>query len=410
MSHPVIKAEGLSKRYVSYASEMQRFAAWFGLNSKPKNEFWAVSNVSFEIPAGQSLALVGPNGAGKSTLLKMIAKTVIPTTGAVHITGRVSAILELGLGFNSDFTGRENIYNSGGMMGYSPEELKDLIKPIEDFAELGPFFDKPLRQYSSGMYARLAFSLATATRPDVLIIDEVLSVGDTYFQHKSFARIKEFRKAGTSIIMVSHSKESVQELCERAILLEGGKILQDGPPSQVFDYYNAMIADREAATISVNKLDNNTVQTVSGSGAATLQTLHLENKKGQIIEQAETGDAVKLVAKISVESDIAELVFGFQIKDRLGQIIYGTNTHLKDCLIKNAKTGDQYSIALAFNNHLGVGSYSVSTGLHSGPTHIEENYEWKDLALVFTVGNAHHEHFVGSTWLNGAFTIDKTNS
>jgi len=407
MSHPVIKTEGLGKRYVSYTSEIQRFASWFGLNPKPNHEFWAVSDVSFDIPTGQSLALIGPNGAGKSTLLKMIARTVKPTTGSVHIAGRVSAILELGLGFNPDFTGRENIYNSGGMMGYSPEALRSLINPIAAFAELGEFFDQPLRHYSSGMYARLAFSLATATRPDVLIVDEVLSVGDTYFQHKSFARIKDYREAGTSIIMVSHSKEAVQELCDRAILLEAGKILQDGPPSHVFDFYNAMIADREAASVSVNRLDENTVQTTSGSRAAILQTLHLETEKGRPVEHIQTGDKVRLIAKIAVTSDLAELVFGFQIKDRLGQIVYGTNTHLKDCIITNAKTGDQYSVILAFNNLLGVGSYSVSTGLHSGSTHIEENYEWKDLAFIFTVGNANHDHFVGGTWLNGALTTTK---
>jgi len=409
MSKPLIKVEGLGKRYVSYASEMQRFASWFGLNTKPNHEFWAVSDVSFTVPTGQSLALVGPNGAGKSTLLKMIAKTVRPTKGSVHIAGRVSAILELGLGFNPDFTGRENIYNSGGMMGYSPETLNNLIEPIETFAELGEFFDQPLRQYSSGMYARLAFSLATATRPDILIIDEVLSVGDTYFQHKSFARIKEFRDAGTSIIMVSHSKESVQELCDRAILLEAGKILQDGPPSQVFDFYNALIADRESKTIAVNKLDNKTVQTTSGSGAAILQTLHLETEKGRPVEHIQTGDAVRLVAKIAVMSDLPELVLGFQIKDRLGQVVYGTNTYLKDCMITNTKAGEEFSVTLAFNTLLGIGSYSVSTGLHSGSTHIEENYEWKDLALVFTVGNANYDHFVGGTWLNGVFTTTKTN-
>ena len=195
MSDTILTVENLGKSYREYGSVMARAAHWFGLPNRPKSEFWALQDVSISLTRGESIAVLGANGAGKSTLLKLITGTTRPTTGEVTMKGHVSAVLELGLGFNPDLTGRENIAFAAAMIGHDPKTIAVLTPDIIDFAELGPHIDSPLRTYSSGMQARLAFSVATATRPDLLIIDEVLSVGDSYFQHKSFAKIQSFRDA-----------------------------------------------------------------------------------------------------------------------------------------------------------------------------------------------------------------------
>ena len=249
----ILSVTDLAKRYVGYASSFQRFASWFGVPVTPLEEFWPVKNISFSLGAGEAMAIIGQNGAGKSTLLKLITGTVRPTQGTVHLGGRVSAILELGLGFNPDFTGRENVYHAGGLMGISRARLDELMPDIEDFAEIGEFFDQPFRVYSSGMQARLAFALVSAERPAILIVDEVLSVGDSYFQHKSFDRIRSFKENGTSIILVTHALGDVRALCDRVILLDKGQVLKDGPPDEVVDYYNAMIAAKESAKLTVEQ-------------------------------------------------------------------------------------------------------------------------------------------------------------
>ena len=239
---PLFSVSDLSKCYRSYRSELQRFCRWFGLKVPSSNEFWALEDISFTVDRGEAVAIIGQNGAGKSTLLKVLTGTVFPDTGTITARGKISAILELGLGFNPEFTGRENVQYSGGLLGYSADELHELMGSIEAFAEIGDFFDQPLRVYSSGMQARLAFALATAKRPDLLIVDEVLSVGDSYFQHKSFNRIREFKEAGTSILLVTHSMGDAREICDKAILLDAGRVRKQGDPDEVIDYYNAIMA------------------------------------------------------------------------------------------------------------------------------------------------------------------------
>ena len=189
---------------------------------------------SLDIPAGVTL-LLGPNGAGKSTLLKLLTGTTQPTEGSMHIEGRVAALLELGLGFHPDFTGRQNAVMAGQLMGLSARDVTALMPEIEQFAEVGAYFDQPLRTYSTGMGVRLAFSVATAARPDVLILDETLSVGDAYFGHKCMRRIREFRAAGTTLLLVSHDPIAVKTLCDRALLLERGQVVRDGAPDTVLE-------------------------------------------------------------------------------------------------------------------------------------------------------------------------------
>ncbi|MBA6118476.1 ABC transporter ATP-binding protein [Pseudomonas sp. NC26] len=395
----LLSVNNVGKAYRGYRSEWQRIARWFYLPVKASNEHWVLKHVSFTIEAGEAIGLVGQNGAGKSTLLKMITGTLQPTEGKVHVNGRIAAILELGMGFNSELTGRQNVYHAAGLMGFNTEQIDSVIDDIEAFAEIGEYFDQAVRTYSSGMQMRVAFSVATAFRPEILIIDEALSVGDSYFQHKSFGRIKEFQKAGTTLLIVSHDRAAIQALCNRAILLDGGTVIKDGPPEEVMDYYNAIIAQKENATVEVQTLADGTVQTRSGSGKASIDSVALYNAEGAQVEYVSVGEGVCLNINVKVNAPLPELVVGYVIKDRLGQDVFGTNTHHLQCARKNLDEGTLLSYQFRFPANLGVGSYSVAVALHATDVHVVDNYEWRDLALVFNVVNVSESTFVGLAWI-----------
>ncbi|MCE8014240.1 ABC transporter ATP-binding protein [Halomonas daqingensis] len=399
--------DNLGKAYRTYKTEWHRFGRWLGIPCQPNEEHWVLRHLSFEIQPGEAIGIVGQNGAGKSTLLKMITGTLQPTEGSIEVNGRIAAILELGMGFNGELSGRENVYHAAGLMGFSVQQIQDAMPNIEAFAEIGDYFDQPVRTYSSGMQMRVAFAVATAYRPEILIVDEALSVGDSYFQHKSFNRIREFQEQGTTLMIVSHDRSAIQSLCDRAILLEQGRILKDGNPEEVFDYYNAIIAEKEQSTIEVKQLDNGKIQTSSGTGEARVQDIALYNSKGEQTEYVAVGEAVQLRVKVKVFEDVEDLVLGYGIKDRVGQVIYGTNTWHSKQVVKNAKQGDIISFVLAFTANLGVGTYSVQTALVNSHTHMERNYEWRDISFVFDVVNVAKMHFAGCCWIEPTIAIEK---
>ena len=403
----VMIVEGLGKAFRTYKSEWHRFGRWFGLPLKPAEESWVLRNISFEIPAGSAIGIVGQNGAGKSTLLKMITGTLQPTEGNVTTNGRVAAILELGMGFNPELTGRQNVHHAAGLMGFSPEQIEYAIPEIEAFAEIGEYFDEAVRTYSSGMQVRVAFAIATAWRPEILIVDEALSVGDAYFQHKSFNRIREFQEQGTTLLIVSHDRNAIQALCSRAILLEKGSVVKDGNPEEVFDFYNALIAEKGNSTVEVKKLGNSRVHTSSGTGEARVKSISLYNSRGEEVECVSVGEQVELRVAVKIYSDIKTLVLGYGLKDRLGQVIYGTNTWHTRQIISNPRRGDEYQYFIAFPANLGVGSYSVQTALVDQDTHITANYEWQDMALVFNVININKTHFEGCVWNEPEISIER---
>lgn len=407
MNQPILEIKNIGKSYKTYSSELWRILSWFGIKHKALHEVWTLQNINFSIAPGEAVGIIGQNGAGKSTLLKIITGTLMPTTGSVTVRGKIAAILELGMGFHPDLTGRQNAYHSAGLMGYSHEQVHSVIDEIENFAEVGEYFDQPVRLYSSGMQVRVAFAVATAFRPEILIIDEALSVGDAYFQHKSFARIKEFADAGTSLLFVSHDKGSILALCDRAILLEKGRVLKDGEPEEVTDYYNALIAEKENSTIRQETKEDGKVVTVSGTGEATVEEIGLYNTKGQKIELLGVGDSVELRVKVKINQDISSLVLGYGIKDRLGQVIFGTNTWLMKQVLQNIKADEFYEFSIKFPANFGVGSYSIQTALVDRDTHLTANYEWKDMALVFSVANIDKNHFAGLMWNEPTIRINK---
>ncbi|MGB9110964.1 MAG: ABC transporter ATP-binding protein [Telluria sp.] len=404
-----IVVSNLGKAYRQYPTRWSRLAEWVLPGATPRHKLkWVLRDIGFTVEPGEAVGLIGINGAGKSTLLKLITGTTLPTTGSVHMEGRVAALLELGMGFHPDFTGRQNVFMAGQLLGMSVAEIEHLMPEIEAFAEIGDYMDQPVRVYSSGMQMRVAFSVATARRPDILIVDEALSVGDAYFQHKSFDRIRSFRRHGTTLLLVSHDKQAIQSLCDRALLLDGGRLAKQGPPEEIMDYYNAMIAERENETVRLNATPEGKMQTVSGTGEATVADIALLDAAGQRVEVVDVGSEVTLEVKVAAKAHIPRMVLGYMIKDRLGQPMYGTNTHLKELPLADIVAGDEVTYRFRFPMNLGPGTYSVATAIVSTETHLVNNYEWRDLALVFTVMNMRRPHFEGSAWLDPVIDIERT--
>ncbi|MEA3490274.1 MAG: ABC transporter ATP-binding protein [Campylobacterota bacterium] len=403
----VLRISNVTKTFRDYGSEWKRILSWFGLSFKPTEEHHILKKINFTISDGEAVGIIGQNGAGKSTLLKIITGTLRPSEGSVTVDGRISAILELGMGFHPDLTGRENVYHSAGLMGFTKEQVDDVMDEIEAFAEIGEYFDQPTRTYSSGMQVRVAFGVVTAYRPEILIIDEALSVGDAYFQHKSFSRIREFQEQGTTLLIVSHDRGAIQAICNRAILIEKGAILMDGNPEQVMDFYNALIAEKENSKIEQVEKEDGKVETTSGTGEAIVDEIALYNSKGEMAEFVGVGEEVELRIRVKVDRDIESLVLGYGIKDRLGQVMYGTNTWHTDQALDHVSAGDIYEFVLSFPANLGVGSYSIQTALVDRDTHLTANYEWRDLALVFNVINIDKSQFDGSLWIEPDIKVEK---
>ena len=405
----ILSVQNICKTYLDYESNFKRFASWFSKNKEEKNVKTVLKDVSFDVGAGEVVGLIGQNGAGKSTLLKIISRTLKPSSGRVTSGAKISSILELGMGFHGDLTGRQNAYQSCSLMGYSKEQIDEIIAYIEDFAEIGEYFDYPVRIYSSGMQMRLAFSVVTANRPDILIIDEALSVGDVYFQHKSFDKIKEFKSLGTTLIIVSHDSGAIKSICDRVILLEKGQILKDGEPEAVLDYYNALISKKQDVQISQITLENGKTATVSGNKKACIKNVEILDAAGKKIQNLEVGKKIKLKVTVLANENLPSLVLGYQIKNRFSQVVYGTNTyHLKQAL-KNLKKGEEYDFSFEFDANLGVGSFSVTIALHDSDNHLQNNYEWRDNAIIFNVVNFSKPDFVGLAYLEPSLEIKRIN-
>ncbi len=395
-----IQVSNLGKAYKQYASRWSRLAEWLSpFDTVRHRPHWILREINFSVEPGEAVGIVGINGAGKSTLLKLITGTTQPTTGRIATSGRVAALLELGMGFHADFTGRQNVFMTGQLLGMRMEEIAELLPGIEAFAEIGDYIDQPLRVYSSGMQIRLAFSVATARRPDILIVDEALSVGDAYFQHKSFGRIREFRNAGTTLLIVSHDRQAIQSLCSRVILLDGGRVLQEGEPEAVLDHYNALLAVRQNQAIRQQLGEEGRVQTISGTSEAQIIAIGLYSAEGERVKSVRVGEQVELRVEVAVNADLPELVFGYQIRDRLGHVVYGTNTYYLDATLTEPRRGEKITFSFFFAANLGPESYSISAALHASNSHVIANYEWRDLSVVFNVVNTDRAAFVGTAWL-----------
>ena len=380
-----LRVRGLGKAYKRYAHKSGRLREWLGMGVQHELN-WVLRDVSFDIQAGDAVGIIGANGAGKSTLLKLIAGTVRPTTGAFDIGGRVAALLELGIGFHPDFTGRQNALMAGHLLGIAAEEMTALMGEVEAFAEIGDYIDQPVRTYSTGMQVRLAFSVATAVRPDILIVDEALSVGDAYFQHKSFDRIRRFRDQGTTLLFVSHSPSAIKALCDRAILLDSGQILRDDSPDDALDYYNAMIA-AQRADHQIRQIETETGRKTTRSGTAEASIVEIELLcNGIPVRALQGGDAATVRVTVETRTAVPDLTAGILIRDRFGNDIFGTNTFHLGMNRSNLAAGARLAVEFAFPSFdLGAGSYSLTAALHSREEHTASNFDWWDRAVVFQV-------------------------
>lgn len=397
-----IKAHGLGKYFKQYSGRWPRLFEWLAPWLGPRHQkHWVLHELDLDIDPGEAIAIVGVNGAGKSTLLKMIAGTLTPSEGSLQVSGRVAALLELGMGFHPDFTGRQNLFMAGQLLGLTPRQIETLIPDIEAFAEIGEYIDQPLRVYSSGMQVRLAFSVATAIRPDILIVDEALAVGDAYFQHKSFERIRDYKQQGTTLLIVSHDKNAIQSICDRVIIIGQGIILGQGAPEPMMNLYNALTADPEGQTVVQEHRADGQVQTVSGTGEATVtEILVLDQVSREPINVIQVGQKVVIKILAHANQPIENLVCGFAIKNRLGQVVFGTNTALSGNPCQDVQPSTSHCFRFGFDMLIAPGQYSITTCLSSSETHLEKNFEWRDRVACFEVVNLNQPEFDGQVWLN----------
>jgi lipopolysaccharide transport system ATP-binding protein len=388
----------VGKAYRRYPSRWARLSEWvWARRSVRHEEWWAVRDVSLDVAPGEAVAFVGRNGAGKSTLLKLIAGTTAGTTGTLQRSGRVTALLELGLGFHPEFTGRENATTACYLMGFDEQRTRALLPEIVAFAEIPGYIDQPLRTYSTGMQMRLAFSTVTALRPDILIVDESLSVGDAYFQHKSVSRIRSFLDQGTTLLLVSHDPGVVKSLCRRALLMDEGRIVLDGEPSPVLDHYNALIARREDREIRQVETTYGRKATRSGNGRIAIEHVGLYDTEGRSVRTVQSGALVEIRCRMVFRERLAAPTVGINIRDRLGNEIFGTNTHHMHLRPPDRpfEAGARLEAAFRMRLVLGAGSYSGSVALHVGDAHTIESYDWWDQAVVFQVLPRDGYFFVG---------------
>lgn len=387
----MIKADSISKKFKLYRSPADRLKE-IVTRKKYHTHFQALNNISFEVADGETLGIIGQNGAGKSTLLKILTGILLPDSGAIYIDGRITGLLELGTGFNYEMTGLENIYMNGTLLGISKEEIDKKREAIIDFAELGEFIYESIKTYSSGMVMRLAFSIAIHADPKCFVVDEALSVGDAYFQQKCMSKIKAFRNKGGSIIFVSHDMNAVKMLCDKAILLNQGVIIEHGDPETVVNSYNFLISklsDKENKMTTVDK-DKHSYGTFEAK--INKVTIIGENSKSNIIS---SGEIALITVEIELYKDIEDATVGILIRDKYGQDIFGTNTYHHK-LGLNLEKHKAYRCLFKMKMDIGCGKYTVTAALHSKDTHIEDCFHWIDKVATFEIAGNYDKYFTGS--------------
>ena len=399
----VLRAEGVSKQYRIYERPVDRLKETLARGRwKRHREFWALRDISFELERGTTTGIIGPNGCGKSTLLQIIAGTLDPTHGTVHHEGRIAALLELGAGFNPEFTGIENIFMNASLMGFSRAETETLLPEIERFAEIGDFIYQPVKTYSSGMYVRLAFATAISAMPQILIVDEALAVGDAVFQHRCLRRLKEMQESGMTILFVSHDPGAIRALCSRAVLLHAGRMEAIGKPTDVLNRYQKLIMAREdayeskqTATSKTGEHETEVVEDESaiplrytyrhGDGSAEILRVELLNAAHRPIELVESGEAVRVRVRVRFHADEEAPVCGFFFRNRHGIHLYGTNTELQQADFGPARAGEVFEVMFAFECWLAPDTYAATIAVHNRNG---VSFDWLDGALFFRVMSA----------------------
>lgn len=416
MAEVAISLQGISKCFRQYAKPLDRLREMLLPGKKHGQEFWALRDISFDIYRGETFGIIGRNGAGKSTLLQLICGTLQPTNGSVQVHGRVAALLELGAGFNLEFSGRDNVYMNGAILGLSRAEIDKRFDDIAAFADIGSFIDQPVKTYSSGMYVRLAFASAIHVEPDILIVDEALAVGDIFFQQKCFRHLEKLREKGTSIIFVSHDTQAVVKLCDRAIILQNGYLKHEGTPADMAAKYielyysqfyeetprkqeSQAVLTEETSSLPVTMVSQESVTEFSdlpteftcdfpssdryGCAVGLIQGIAVSGSQGNSQSSFEVGEAIILSIKISPHSvELCPLNIGFQLKNRLGQIVVGTNTCMIGKSMNPELFGKSFVCQFKFNLSLFPDRYTISLAVAEYNLDAQIVYDWIEGAIV----------------------------
>ncbi len=369
-----VRADRVSKTYTLRREKQRTLKEVILRQYAPPEEVEALRDVSFTVERGQAFGVIGSNGSGKSTLLKLIAGTSKPTSGTLEVDGRVSALLELGAGFHPDFTGRENAYLNGSLLDLRRKQMDAAMPSIEAFADIGRFFDAPVKTYSSGMYARLGFAVAVHLDPDVLLVDEVLAVGDEYFQHKCFAKISEFRKSGRTIVLVSHDLGAVSRLCEHAMWLDGGRVASIGPTRDVVNGYQHTVGEREQR----ERAARGELGQRWGSKEIEITAARMVDGGGEERAVLDSGEPAAIEIGYRNGANVKDAVFGIYVYRDDGVGVYGTNTLIDGCDLQLASEG---TVRCAIDElDLLPGAYDIDVGIID-PQDRYYDYWQKGLAL-----------------------------
>jgi len=372
-----IKVSNLTKTYHLYNKPQDRLKeALHPFKKSYHHDFYAMDDVSFTINKGETIGIIGKNGAGKSTLLKMITGVLTPSSGEVETYGKIASLLELGAGFNPDMTGLENIYLNGTLMGFTKEEMDPKIDAILAFADIGEFIYQPVKMYSSGMFARLAFSVSINVEPDILIVDEALSVGDMAFQMKCFKKFQEFQSQGRTILFVTHALDTILRYCNRGIVIDAGKLVFDDTPKAAVDAFKKVLSnDFYKIEKSTQTTTNNTTNSlmkdsftthkeldIYGNGKATISDYGILNEENTPSSIVNYDSQFKIIMKVKVVEKIQDPIFAFTLKDVKGLEITGTNTSMKYIHTGNYASGQIITITFTQKANLQLGSYALSLG------------------------------------------------
>jgi lipopolysaccharide transport system ATP-binding protein len=381
----LLQVQNVSKVYRLYRRPVDRLLEVFpfGKSSTPE-EFWALRDVSLSVDRGEVLGVVGPNGSGKSTLLQIVSGILEPTRGRVITRGRIAALLELGAGFNPEFTGRENVFLNGEILGISRREMERVFPEIEKFAEIGAFVDRPVKEYSSGMYVRLAFATAIHVDPEILIVDEALAVGDAIFANRCIKKFEDLKKRGVTVLFVSHDLGLVKRLSDRAALMVDGRVAAYGAPSEVVNRYVGLVLEREQQQPPQNE-ETPAGTFRHGDGASRVIDVALIDAQGATTRSLQPGEPVTIRVRARAEKNLEDPVVGVLIRNRLGIDVFGTNTRIEGVDLGCVTAGETFEVAFTFDCLLTRQDYTLTVA-----TQYREGYsqDWLDDVVSFSVVDA----------------------